>query len=474
MARAYGADSSDTQALGHWKAGGDSSVYRQCYDTVIPMSAMMATATFNGRRFDQYHLPRGHLRTYLAIHSLKACLTLLSDPPEDLLPMFFPWVEEEQAKYQERVQMHGLGKARDYMLEELFKVLLWFRMVILQDAAILSCRYPGCQLWNYPPFNTDHFRSYASASEELLAIAEREGEARLNRLPDAVATSFRGIITSQAVEQRRDRSLNEQSFQRLENHMGALTMALTTIGSKSKRKKALEVFQAFALTPVLATPPPQPSQTVPSLSPSSAIESDPSILHQPHITVSLPSSLPSSSDIPLSILPLIGRSFVLSIDPHERTIQIKEIEGLMSRYPVEKLLRHRFLWIKEASRTDEWRPEYTFAKVNSIDDVWREYTEGIDGQFSVRELEERWAARWKRNVHALKTEHARRRAVLKLVTALAGKTNWNTDLALRFLRKNYPISSTSTYRTLRQFTDALQCKGKTLHDDILENARTNT
>jgi hypothetical protein len=63
-ARQYGADSSDTQALGHWKGGRDSTVYKECYDNVLPMNAMLANAMFSGTRHDLYDLPRDKLGAY--------------------------------------------------------------------------------------------------------------------------------------------------------------------------------------------------------------------------------------------------------------------------------------------------------------------------------------------------------------------------------------------------------------------------
>jgi hypothetical protein len=59
--REYGADSSDTHALGHWKSGAnDSTVYR-VYDSVLPMDSMLAVAMFNARKRENYVLVRDYL-----------------------------------------------------------------------------------------------------------------------------------------------------------------------------------------------------------------------------------------------------------------------------------------------------------------------------------------------------------------------------------------------------------------------------
>ena len=226
MARLYGADASDTQALGHWRAGKDSTVYKECYDNVLPMNALLANAMFNGRKHEQYHLPRGSL-----------------EPPEALINTLFPWAEEEQLALVRRQREHGLV-ASDIALEHFLKMLIWLRRVIVQDAAVLAIKYLSCQLFTHPPFNTPLFHSFVVGSSKTLHDAEDEARARLTILPDAIASSFRGIISNQTIQAKRDHGINQQAFADVNQRLNLLTSLVSaSMGSSTRKKKVLDDFQ---------------------------------------------------------------------------------------------------------------------------------------------------------------------------------------------------------------------------------------
>jgi len=56
-AREHGASKADTKSLGHWSDGGAYHIY----DRRLPMEAMVAAASFNGRRPESYFLARDML-----------------------------------------------------------------------------------------------------------------------------------------------------------------------------------------------------------------------------------------------------------------------------------------------------------------------------------------------------------------------------------------------------------------------------
>jgi len=151
----------------------------------------------------------------------------------------------------------------------------------------------------------------------------------------------------------------------------------------------------------------------------------------------------------------------LSNCERERALQLDAIRALASKYG-EKVCRHQFTWSKHgsANRPDEWLPIYIFRQGVSLAEIWEEWSEGLDGHLSIRQLEEGWAARWRRDVSGQKTEMSRRRLVVqKVIEPLAAKTNWNIQLALRYLTSQYPIPSNPSYlRTTRSFIDHLQKK----------------
>ncbi|KAG6862889.1 hypothetical protein C0993_001063, partial [Termitomyces sp. T159_Od127] len=56
-AREHGATVEGTKALGNWSQG----TLRNCYDRMLPIDAMLAAASFNGKRQDSYFLARDAL-----------------------------------------------------------------------------------------------------------------------------------------------------------------------------------------------------------------------------------------------------------------------------------------------------------------------------------------------------------------------------------------------------------------------------
>ena len=149
---------------------------------------------------------------------------------------------------------------------------------------------------------------------------------------------------------------------------------------------------------------------------------------------------------------------------HEYACQIHAIRFLKAKFS-DRIQKHQYKWMKYVSRKlpNEWLPVYILQSVGSLSlsEIWGEWTSGLNGCLSVRELEENWAARWRRDVSGQKTEMSRRRLIIqKIIEPLSKKTNWNIQLALRYLHDQYPIPSNSPsyLRTTRSFIDYLQNK----------------
>jgi hypothetical protein len=119
---------------------------------------------------------------------------------------------------------------------------------------------------------------------------------------------------------------------------------------------------------------------------------------------------------------------------------------------------------------EKWLPRYTYQTVQKISDIWEEWSYGLNGYLSTRELEEGWGAKWRRNNSGLKTENGRRKKVVQLITDLSQKQGWNTQLALRFLQDRYEGS----FKTPRKFCEYLQAKSNAGYHDVLHAADTYT
>jgi hypothetical protein len=97
-----------------------------------------------------------------------------------------------------------------------------------------------------------------------------------------------------------------------------------------------------------------------------------------------------------------------------------------------QLYRHKWEWTNGT-----WLPYYRYLPVHSITDVWTEWSSGLDGHLPVRELEEQWGPKWRRNVPSQRTENGRRKKIVELVASLSNQRRWGIALALRFLRETY-------------------------------------
>jgi hypothetical protein len=49
--------------------------------------------------------------------------------------------------------------------------------------------------------------------------------------------------------------------------------------------------------------------------------------------------------------------------------------------------------------------QYLYLLVHTISKVWTEWSSGLNGHLPVRELEDRWGPRWRRNVPSQRTEN---------------------------------------------------------------------
>jgi hypothetical protein len=126
--------------------------------------------------------------------------------------------------------------------------------------------------------------------------------------------------------------------------------------------------------------------------------------------------------------------------------QLARWNCLLTKYGKAHVHKHSWEWVQ-----GDFIPFYIYQPVGRLTDYWTEWTEGIGGFISTRELTEGWGAKWRRNNGGQRTECGRRKKVIDLVTALSTRPNWNVSLALRFLTERY-----ETRYTPRKFCDWLK------------------
>jgi len=170
--------------------------------------------------------------------------------------------------------------------------------------------------------------------------------------------------------------------------------------------------------------------------------------------------------------------FPLSLShPDVHVKQMLGLSKLESLFPAERLKRHNFEW---NAKLDEWLPLYDFWKPSAgvpptVDQIWEEYTEGIDNpkSLSILELTANWGGHWKRNIQKIKTESSKRKKIVDLVQALSNRPEWDAAKALKFLREKYPIPTSSSsqpfLKNISAFIAYLQTNKNAL-SDIVQSA----
>ncbi|KAK6974833.1 hypothetical protein R3P38DRAFT_3479541 [Favolaschia claudopus] len=499
-AREYGATVHGAKALGGWSESGS---FRPCYDRALPLDALLGAAMFDAARPETHFLAREYL-----------------EPPRELLGDVFPWVQDELIALEAREKENPF--ARDIALRQFFKLLVWFRTVILQDAALLYKQYPDAPLFKYAPFSTVLFQQFSAASVQRIKEVESTGNLALKNLPQNLVRGFQGALAGVSLAHRAERDETRVYIERLESQIQILTQPFMQQslgkGKGSRRTTKMPVLippvlsiptasltttgassSALMLDPNSCLPPPAADFSLTGDSIDFSFMGDPmdvsfshnsfddlGIMPASSTSLPLPSTLPTLPSVSPSQVPLpIVSGFTSTASPStftpssllnppiatasgHTTAQISAWNVLALKYSDQRLRRHQWDWVE---KTSSFLPRYTFQRVLKITDIWTEWIEGIGGFLSVRDMNDTWAARWRTGTQTLKNEYGRRKKVIDLITRLAEKPNWNVELALRFIREVYE-QDTKRFPTVRSFCDYLQSTKNNASVDILDRSCT--
>ncbi|PPR01349.1 hypothetical protein CVT26_015407 [Gymnopilus dilepis] len=396
-AESHGAEEADVKTLGNWKVG---DAYEEVYKRKLPVKAMLASAMFNAENLPSYVLPRGHLVTLSIV-----------EPPSHLLALLFPWVECELTAYHDRVLEHG-NKAVDLALKNFLELLVKLPTVILQDAAVLYTKSPSAPLW---PFNSPEFRTFSASSVSILEQAEAEAKRKLQCLPKTVAASMRRILES--IEFQANAINPVQLIEKADSPSSSRKEAVSQQQPNSQAHNSSPSPESH--TPIIVPSTQEGVGSLPSTTLAETVPQSSNFMHRvsPSTALQLVAQALDDPYWPPDLLSLdLRSSFVLSTDGYDRGRQIESIRKLVIKYGVEKISHHQFEWIKTVRSTpDERLPIYEFNRnVKTIQELWDEWTVGLNGCLSIRQLDDGWDARWRRNVSGQKTEAARRKVIINL------------------------------------------------------------
>ncbi|KAJ7750712.1 hypothetical protein DFH07DRAFT_1034092 [Mycena maculata] len=406
---------------------------------------------FDGARPESHFLPRKFL-----------------EPPQDLLGEIFPWVESELSALEAREQQSPF--ARDIALHQFLKLLIWFRLLILQDSALLYTKYPQSPLFTYPPFNSPRFRGFAASSVDRIQDVEARGRLSVRNLPQNLVRGFQAAISSLTMAERAARDENRAIMLGLEAQIHALAEHFNQFSGGGTNRQRRSRQAVSPLLPLILVPPALHISHETSLRLGLDTFNEDPTLNPPQYpalsenTASSTFGQPEFPDLSLnvveehltflaapgSIVPALG---LVGFTP----AQLAAWKGLALVYTDARMKRHGWDWLPK-----------TCAEDNRYLDRMGNRTRGAT--LSVRELNERWNAKWKRDQQTIKSEFSRRKKVIDLIEKLRSKPNWNLELALRFIREVYETDT--TFRTTRAFCDRLQAAKSGFFEAVIQRSNT--
>jgi Centromere DNA-binding protein complex CBF3 subunit, domain 2 len=140
----------------------------------------------------------------------------------------FPWVEAELAALTARQLDYRF--AQDVALRNFLEVLVWFRTVLLQDAAILYTMFPDANIFCYPPFCSPIFRDFAGTSVARIKEIEEEARLAFKNLPENLVTSLRGAVATVQLENKKADDENKARLDALQDSVLQMSSAINQLG----------------------------------------------------------------------------------------------------------------------------------------------------------------------------------------------------------------------------------------------------
>lgn len=198
------------KSLGKWREG--RGAFENAYDHTHPLDGMLGVAMFDAQRPDSYTCSRNCLQ-----------------PPSALITSIFPWIEDEQRALADRRQQYG-KRGEDYALDQFLNLLIFLRVVLLQDAALIYVEHPDCRVFNYAPFDSTLFRDWAETSKATVEAAEKAAREAFKNVPANIISSIHGVLVTERIE-------CERRFQALRQDLMSMAMALPGKQTEIKNRK---------------------------------------------------------------------------------------------------------------------------------------------------------------------------------------------------------------------------------------------
>jgi len=345
-----GADEASIRRLGRW----NNDQMTRVYLTNLPLEAMKAVAGYSTNNPHSYYVARAAV-----------------EPPPSLLRQVFPEIE----KWEGRVLLGKDNFVQDIAASGFLNFLIQARLVILQDAALLSTTYPSHSLWRLPVFQSYEFGAF---QRQVLAA---EDSPQIN-LAEAVMQSF-PIVAEQLQQQatmvqgiaRASDSLARTHQDQLVGRFDDLSLQVSRLAEEARRRTIKvsmteEEYVRFRQSTTLPPEAPRAQEATPPLEMSRSEQPPPP-----------PSTLSTVITLATNAVP-------------------------------------------------EYRMNRT---IQTVRELWQEWSQGVEGGPAVVELERRFQARWRRD-SSVRMHYLRRKYIVDEINRLVSEGKYAThNEAVTFL-----------------------------------------
>ena len=249
----------------------------------------------------------------------------------------------------------------DLAAQGFLRLLQDFRLVILQDSVILRALLPDHPLWNHELFVREDYQQFAQEVQASLSTAEEPEELQIRRTMPAIATRLinleRNLLQSINHWGSINHRINQSIEQRLENFLtGRTSFTIRTNETSTYDVNVANAASSSSAAPSAAFGDASASAAAASVAVSTAASAVP-------VAASA-----VSSDL-FSAAPIASSSAQPESRPELMTIDL----DLNAAPPLYKLCR----------------------TINTVSDLYREWTVGLRGGSAVQTLERVYGGRWR-------------------------------------------------------------------------------
>ncbi|CAD7066736.1 unnamed protein product [Tilletia caries] len=223
LANEAGCSETSIRMHGRWTASGDQLVDR--YLTGVAVQPVRALAGFNIDGGDHY-LPRSLLM-----------------PPDALCSKLWPQATQAEISVRER---HSCGGEVDQAALSFLELIRWIRVVLLQDAALVSTAHPSLPLWSIEPFSSSDFAAFRQNLITTMEETRSPVELEILQVVPSLSRALTDLRAATSANSTVIRQLGDSMATAIERLQTAVESAVTGLAFAVAERSRKENGQAVA------------------------------------------------------------------------------------------------------------------------------------------------------------------------------------------------------------------------------------